>query len=97
MVGGGGEPQSGGQQLSSVFPQGGPIALKLSQNIAKSMAYIIDQSCGDFQQGGFLYKLTCGSQWTPEHLWTSDSPHKQASARANPSTLNFGCGILVIS
>ena len=24
----------------------------MSQNIAKSMAYIIDQSCGDFQQGG---------------------------------------------
>ena len=33
-------------------PQGGPIALKLSQNIAKSMAYIINQSCGDFQRGG---------------------------------------------
>ena len=24
------------------------MALKLSQNIAKSMAYIINQSCGDF-------------------------------------------------
>ena len=42
--------------------QGGPIALKLSQNIAKSMAYIINQSYGDFQQGGCLYKLTSGIQ-----------------------------------
>ena len=24
------------------------------------MAYIINQSCGDFQQGGCLYKLTSG-------------------------------------
>ena len=45
--------------------QGGPIALKLSQNIAKSMAYTINQSYGDFQQGGCLYKPTSGIQWTP--------------------------------
>ena len=31
-------------------PQWGPIALKRSQNIAKSMAYIINQLYGDFQQ-----------------------------------------------
>ena len=44
------EPQSGGLQLSSAFFKVKcPIALKLSQNIAKSMAYIINQSCGDFQ------------------------------------------------
>ena len=67
---GGGEPQSGGLQWSwrvtvelCIFqgemarPQGGPIALKLSQNIAKSMAYIIIQSYGDFQQG-----VACTSQ-----------------------------------
>ena len=36
----------------------GPIAVKLSQNIAKSLAYIINQLCGDFQQGGYRYKLT---------------------------------------
>ena len=35
-------------------PQGGPIALKLSQNIAKSMVYIINQPYGDFQQGAWL-------------------------------------------
>ena len=31
------------------------------------MAYIIKQSCGDFQQGSCLYKSTSGIQWTPEH------------------------------
>ena len=35
-------------------PQGGPIALKLSQNIAKSMVCIINQPYGDFKQGGCL-------------------------------------------
>ena len=75
-------------------PQGGPIALKLSQNIA-TMAYIINQSCGDFQQGGCLYKPTSGIQWTPEHSWTSDRPQKQASAKADLST--FGSGALAVS
>ena len=57
--------------------QGGPIALKMSQNIAKSMAYIITSrmvfssrvvAClhGNFQQGGCLYKPTSGIQWTPD-------------------------------
>ena len=64
---------SGGlQQNSAIFkvngPQGGLIALKLSHNIAKSMVYIINQPCDDFQQGGCLYKPTCGIQWTPKHL-----------------------------
>ena len=76
-------------------PQGGPIALKLSQNIAKSMAYIINQPYGDFQQGGCLYKPTSGIQWTPEHSWTSDRPQKQASAKADLST--FGSGVLAVS
>ena len=92
MEGGdGGEPQSGGLQLSYAFsrcngPQGGPIALKLSQNIAKSMAYIINQLYGDFQHGGCLYKPTSGIQWTLEHSWTSDRLQKQASAKADLST-----------
>ena len=40
----------------------GPIELKLSQNITKSMAYIMDKSGGDFQQGSYLYKPTGGIQ-----------------------------------
>ena len=59
------------------------------------MAYIINQSCGDFQQGGCLYKPTNGIQWTPEHSWTSDRPQKQASAKADPPTIDRG--VLVIS
>ena len=62
---------------------------------AKSMAYIINQSYGDFQQGGCLYGPTGGIQWTPEHSWTSDKPQKQASAKANLSI--FGSGVLAIS
>ena len=50
----------------------------MSQNIAKTMAYIMNESGGDFQQGGCLYKPTSGIQWTPEHLWTSDRLQKQA-------------------
>ena len=59
------------------------------------MANIISQLCGDFQQGGCLYKATSGIQWTPEHLWTSDRPQKQASAK--PDLLIFGSGVLAIS
>ena len=59
------------------------------------MAYIINQLCGDFQQGGWLYKPTSGIQWTPEHSWTSDMPQKQALAKADLST--FGNGVLAIS
>ena len=58
------------------------------------MANIISQSCGDFQQGGCLYKPTSGIQWTPEHSWTSDRPQKQASAKAD--LLTFGSGVLAI-
>ena len=45
------------------------------------MAYIINQLCGDFQQGGCLYKSTSGIQWPPKYLWMSDRPQKQASAK----------------
>ena len=58
------------------------------------MAYIINQSCGDFQQAGYLYKPNSGIQWTSEHSWTSDRPQEQASAKADPST--FGSGVLLI-
>ena len=67
----------------------------MSQNIDKSMAYITNKSGGDFQQGGCLYKPTSGTQWTPEHLWMSDRPQKQASEKADQST--FGSGVVVIS
>ena len=63
--------------------------------MAKSMAYIINQSYGDFQLGGCLYKPTGGIQWTPKHSWTSDRPQKQASAKADLST--FGSAVLAIS
>ena len=99
-MGGGGEPRSGRLQLGSVifkvkWPKGGLVAFNLSQNIAKSMANIISQSCGNFQQGDFLYKPTSGIQWTPDHSWTSDRPQKQASAKAD--LLTFGSGVLAIS
>ena len=59
------------------------------------MGYIINQSCGDFQQGGCLYKPTSGIQWTPEHSWIFNRPQKQASAKAYLS--KFGSGVLAIS
>ena len=59
------------------------------------MAYIINQLCGGFKQGGCVYKPTSGIQWTPEHSWTSDRPQKQASAKADLST--FGSGVVTIS
>ena len=59
------------------------------------MAYIIDQSGGDFKQGGFLHKPTSGNQWTFEYSWSSERPHKQASTKADPST--FDSGVLVIT
>ena len=42
----------------------------------------------DFQQGGCLYKLTDGIQWTSEHLW-------HAPEKADQST--FDSGVLAIS
>ena len=58
------------------------------------MAYIINESVDDFQQGGCLYKPTSGIQWTPEHSWTSGRPQKQAPEKADQST--FGSGVAVI-
>ena len=72
-----------------------PIALQMSQSIAKSMANIISQLSGDLQQGGCLYKPTSSSQWTLMHSWTSDRSQKQASANAN--LLTFGSGVMITS
>ena len=55
----------------------------------------MNESGGDFQQGGCLYKPTSGTQWTPKHSWTSDRPQNQASEKADQST--FGSGAVVIS
>ena len=54
---------------------------------------MINQLCGDFQQGGRLYKPTSGIQWAPKHSWMSDRPQKQASAKED--LLTFGSGVLV--
>ena len=54
------------------------------------MAYIMNESGGDFQQGGYLYKPINDIQWTPEYLWTSDKPQKQTSRKADQSTLGSG-------
>ena len=61
----------------------GPIALKMSQNINKSMAYITNESGSDFLLGGCLCKPTSSTQWTSEHSWMSDMPQKQASEKAD--------------
>ena len=60
------------------MPRMMPIVLKMSQNIAKALPTSWNESGGNFQQGGSLYKPTSGIQWTPEHLWMSDRPQKQA-------------------
>ena len=54
------------------------------------MSYTINKSSGDFQQGMCLYKPTFGIQWTPEQLWTSDRPQKQASEKADHSAFSSG-------
>ena len=41
------------------------------------MAYIINQSCGDFQQGGCLDKPTSGIQWILEHCHAAVGPPPQ--------------------
>ena len=66
----------------------------MSQNTAKAMAYIMNVSGGDFQQGDCLYKSTSGIQWTPEHSWTSDRPQKQASEKPT-SQLLHGSGVII--
>ena len=69
----------------------------MSQTIDKSMAYITNNSGGDFQQGGCLYKPTSGSQWTLEHSWTSDRPQKQLQVSEKADQSTFDSGIVVIS
>ena len=59
------------------------------------MAYNMNESGGDFQQGGCLYKPTSGIQLTPEHSWTLDRPQKQALEKADQST--GGSGVVTIS
>ena len=81
-MGGGGEPRKWRVTASSAFfkvkwPVRRPHCTQLSQNIAKSMVYIINQSYGDFQEGGCLHKSTSGIQWTPEHSRTSDRPRNK--------------------
>ena len=59
------------------------------------MAYIMNESGGNFQEGGCLYKPTSGIQWTTEHSWMSDRPQNQASEKADQST--FGSGVVIIN
>ena len=51
------------------------------------MAYIMNQSGGDFQQGGCLYKPTSGIQWTPEHSWMSDRPQNNPKKKQTSQPL----------
>ena len=53
----------------------------------------MNESGGDFQHGGCLYKLTSDIQLTPECSWMSDRPQKQSSKIADQST--FGSGVVV--
>ena len=55
----------------------------------------MNESGGDLQQGGCLYKPTSDNQWTTEHSWTSDRPQKQASEKADQST--SGSGVVTVS
>ena len=59
------------------------------------MAYIMNESGGDFQQSGCLYRPASGIHRTPEHLWTPDRPQKQALEKADQSTC--GSDVLTIS
>ena len=62
--------------------------------VDKLMSYIMIESGGDCQQGGYPYKPTSGFQWTPKHSWTSDRPQKQALENR---PVNFRRGVMVIS
>ena len=59
------------------------------------MAYIINESGGDFQLGDSLYKLTSGIQWPPEHPSMSNRSQKQVTAKVDQSM--FGCSVVVTS
>ena len=60
------------------------------------MAYIVDQLDhlgGDFQEGGYLYKPTSGTQWIPEHCeYLTGLMQKQASAKADLRTFSRSDG-----
>ena len=56
------------------------------------MAYIMNESGGDFQQ---VATYTSQPVAFSEHSWTSDWPQKQASEKADQSTC--GSGIVTIS
>ena len=53
------------------------------------MAYIINKSGGDFQQGDCVYKPTGGTQWTPKYLWTPNRPHAQKQASEKQTSQQF--------
>ena len=63
------------------------------------MAYIINQSYGDFQQRGCLYKPTVAFNENPSTrgrlTGLRNRPQKQASAKADLST--FGSSVLASS
>ena len=63
-----------------------------SLKVAKSMAYIINESGGEFQQGGYLYKSASRIHWTAGHSWTSDRPQKHILEKADQSTFHWCCG-----
>ena len=67
----------------------------MSQNIGKSMAYIIIKLGDDYQQGSCLYKPTSGIQWIPKHSWMFNRPQKQASEKQTSKC--FGSGVVAIS
>ena len=54
------------------------------------MAYIMNESSGDFQQGGCLYKLSSGSNGHP-------STCKCLTGLRESRPVNFGNGVAIIS
>ena len=71
-----------------------PIALKISQKVAKSLANNVGQWSGDFQQGGCLFKPTSVILRTTKHLWMYEMPQKAAPVKADQ--IHFGTGTLVV-
>ena len=59
------------------------------------MAYIMNGSGDDLQQGGCLCKPTSGTQCTPENSLTSDRSQKQDSEKVDQSTC--GSGVVTVS
>ena len=65
----------------------GLFAIKMSQNMAKSIVYINNKSnnINNFQQGGCLYKPISGVHWTLVVTWQASETN---SAKADWSTFN---------